>query len=235
MIRTTPLFEDLLFVAIAFAVVFFLHYAIDRGAQKPGNKTSLFAGIIILLWLFATAVLSYRGYLTNFEARPPRLIPFVALPMLTIVYLFLNKKTREFIGRMPITTLTYIHIVRVPVEIVLWWLFLDGLVAQEMTFEGANYDIIVGISAPFAAVFLVGARSKTKWSGILWNIVSIGLLINIVIRAILLTPYFHSPESGENMNVAVFYFPYIWLPSFIVPAVLFSHVASLYQLFRLEK
>jgi hypothetical protein len=32
--------------------------------------------------------------------------------------------------------------------------------------------------------------------------------------------------------VAVLRFPFVWLPTFIVPLVLFSHVASLYQLWR---
>ena len=102
---------------------------------------------------------------------------------------------------------------------------------MEMTFEGSNLDILSGISAPFAAVFMVGARSNSKIGAIVWNLVALGLLINIVSIAISYMPYFYTPSGGDLANLGVFYFPYVLLPTFVVPVVLFSHLVSLYQLF----
>ena len=134
--------------------------------------------------------------------------------------------------KIPITTLTYIHIVRIPVELCLFWLYSAELVAQEMTFEGANFDIIAGITAPFAGVFLVGKKSSNKSAAIVWNVICLGLVLNIVIRAIALTPYFYDGSGTELQNLAVFQFPFVWLPVFVVPAVIFSHLASLFILFK---
>jgi len=60
---------------------------------------------------------------------------------------------------MSLTTLTYVHIVRIPVEIVLWWSFLKGRIPVAITFEGMNFDILSGISAPFTALFLLEKKS----------------------------------------------------------------------------
>ncbi len=100
-----------------------------------------------------------------------------------------------------------------------------------LTFEGINYDIVSGISAPFAGVFLVGMRSKSRIGAIIWNILALALLINIVARAISATPYFFDPDSFNVPNVAVFNFPYVLLPGFVVPMVLFSHIVSFIKLF----
>lgn len=140
------------------------------------------------------------------------------------------RQSREFIAKMPITTLTYVHIIRVPVEIVLWWLFINGVVAELMTFQGLNYDILSGISAPFAGLFLVGMKSKSKFAAVIWNLITLALLVNIVFRAIQATPYFYDVALYDQPNIAVFYFPYILLPLFIVPTVFFCHFASLYKL-----
>ena len=42
---------------------------------------------------------------------------------------------------------------RVGVEVVLFWLFIKRVVPESMTFEGRNFDIISGITAPFVAYF----------------------------------------------------------------------------------
>ena len=131
----------------------------------------------------------------------------------------------------PLTTLHYIHIVRVPIEMVLWWLSVCMLVPMELTFEGENLDIISGISAPFAAVFMVGSRSKNRVGAVIWNLLALGLLLNIALKAISVTPYFYTPTHDLVANTGVFQFPYILLPTFVVPVILFSHIVALYQLF----
>jgi FtsH-binding integral membrane protein len=69
---------------------------------------------------------------------------------------------------------------------------------------------------------------------IVWNLIALGLLVNIVTIAFL---SFKSPLQRlalDQPNVAVTYFPFIWLPAVIVPLVLFCHLAALWQLLRPE-
>jgi hypothetical protein len=99
-----------------------------------------------------------------------------------------------------------------------------------MTFEGGNLDILAGLTAPLVAY--LGYHKKTLSIRVLlgWNFICIGLLFNIVVRAVLSAPFSFQKFAFDQPNLAVFYFPFIWLPGFIVPAVLFSHLISIRKL-----
>jgi len=224
-----PSYVPGVFIAIVITVLSFIVYAIIQTASKKKSSSSLLPIIILSAWIVMISSLAINNYFLDYSS-PPRLLFFLAGPLLCIALLLILPKSRIFLLRMPLTTLHYIHIVRVPVEVVLWWLSIELLIPQEMTFEGKNLDIIAGISAPFAAVFMTGNQRKSRLVGVIWNLISPGLLMNIVVRAISLTPYFFSPRLTEIANTGIFHFPYILLPNFVVPIVLFSHVVSLYQL-----
>ncbi len=218
------------FLAIVVAAVGFIFYAVNYVAAGRKNFAPTIVLTLLSVWIFLVSILTYNGFFRDFSS-PPRLMLFVGFLMVIIFALLIMKKTRTFINKMPITTLTYIHIIRVPVEMVLLWLGISGAVAMEMTFEGSNFDIISGITAPFVGVFMMGGRSKNKIGAIIWNLGALALLINIVIRAISYTPYFYTQApGGEVANIAVFYFPFVLLPTLIVPIVFFCHLVSLNQL-----
>lgn len=224
-----PSYVAATFIAIVIAVLGFLYYAIN--AAYSGKKSTTPALIIAVMigWISLVSVQTFNGYFTNLSGIP-RLPLLAAVPVTAILIAFAWPKARALLQEMPITTLHYVHIVRVPVEMVIWWLAVSRAMPMDMTFEGSNLDIISGISAPFAAVFLVGARSKNRVGAIVWNVVALGLLVNIVRIAISYMPYFFTPSGGQVANLGVFYFPYVLLPTFIVPAIFFSHLVSLYQL-----
>jgi len=219
------------FLLTAITAFGFIYFSVHATQSNKQGNLPLIVSISILLWLFIVAILSLNGFFLKFEGMPPRLLLVIGVPLTSIIILFANKRSRAFIKQIPITTLTYLHIIRVPVEIVLWWLFLGGMVPELMTFEGGNYDILSGITAPFVAIFLVGMKSKRKMAAIIWNFITLGLLFNIVFHAVLSAPLPFQQFAFDSPNTAVFYFPYIWLPAFIVPAVLFAHLASLLKLF----
>ncbi|MEP1032018.1 hypothetical protein [Ekhidna sp.] len=224
-----PSYVAATFIAIVIAVLGFLYYAIS--AATPGKKSITPSLVITLIvgWIFFICVQTFNGYFTNLSGFP-RLPLMVCFTLAAIAILFVWPRTRAILMEMPITTLHYIHIVRVPVEMVLWWLAVSRAIPMDMTFEGSNLDIISGISAPFAAVFMVGAQSKSRIGAIIWNVIALALLINIVNMAVGYMPYYYTPTGGQSANLGVFYFPYVLLPTVIVPTIFFSHLVSLYQL-----
>ncbi len=114
---------------------------------------------------------------------------------------------------------------------VLYWLFIGGLVPEVMTFEGRNFDIVSGLTAPFA-YWLGFRRGRTNLALLIaWNIFALLLLINIVGTAIAAFPGPMQQIAFEQPNRGILYFPFAWLPGIIVPIVLFSHLAALWQLF----
>lgn len=226
---TLPEYVSIIFVLLTittYGFILFATYFAFNGKRRP---LTLFASAM-LGWLLLTGIPAFKGFFLNFER--PYLFFFVGPLLLVILLVLIFPSTRKGVLKMPITSLTYIHIVRIPVELCLWWLFGAGLVAESMTFEGINFDIIAGISAPFAGVFLVGKKSSNRITAILWNLICLALVLNIVVRAVSLTPYFYDGSGAELQNTAIFYFPFVWLPTFVVPAVIFSHLASLIQLLK---
>ncbi|MEO6499519.1 MAG: hypothetical protein ABIN95_10915 [Mucilaginibacter sp.] len=65
---------------------------------------------------------------------------------------------------------------------------------------------------------------------LLWNFICLALLLNVVAHALLSAPFRFQQMAFEQPNVAILYFPFIWLPGFIVPAVLLCHLSAIRQL-----
>ena len=101
-----------------------------------------------------------------------------------------------------------------------------------MTFEGRNFDILAGITAPIIAYFGLTKTTLSRQTILLWNFICLALLLNIVINALLSAPSPIQKFAFDQPNIAILNFPFSWLPTFIVPIVLFGHLTSIRQLFK---
>jgi hypothetical protein len=193
------------------------------------------ATIIILLgWLALQTVVGLSGFYTVTNTIPPRFLFLVLPPFLFIIGLFTTSRGKQYINSLNIKSLTILHIIRIPVEIVLFWLFVNKTVPELMTFEGRNFDILSGLTAPVIFYFGFIKRRIGKKALLLWNFVCLGLLINIVVNAILSAPFSFQKFAFDQPNIAILYFPFIWLPCSVVPLVLLSHLATIRQLLKTE-
>ena len=216
-----PLYIDLLFiVTVATTFILFL-------------KTTYFSKkllIILLSWMVVHAMLALKGFYLDSNIFPPRFMFTIIPPIIVIILLFSTRKGKTWIDGLNIKWLTWIHIVRIPVELVLYLISLHQLIPALMTFEGRNFDILSGLTTPFIYYFTLKNNRSNKRLLLFWNIVCLGLLINIVVLAILSAPSPYQKFAFDHPNRALYYFPYIWLASVIVPLVLFSHLASIRKL-----
>jgi len=203
------------------ALFHILHGVVSR-------KDVLIITIPLLAWMTIQAILSFGHFYLAPESVPPRFL-FAVLPPLLVTILVFLLPARKVVWQLPLQALTLLHIVRIPVELVLWWLYNEGYVPKLMTFEGGNLDIISGITAALVGVWAFWGRLKPRLL-LIWNIFALLSVINIVVRAVLTLPYSTQQLAFEQPNQAVLYFPFIWLPSVIVPIVLFCHAASIGQL-----
>jgi hypothetical protein len=137
----------------------------------------------------------------------------------------------RLVNGLSLASLVGFQVFRVPVELILFWLARDGVVPVQMTFEGLNFDILSGISAPVVAWLITTERLSTKGI-LLWNLVGLGLLINIVIIAILSTPVSFRVFLNEPANTFITHAPYVWLPVFLVQAALCGHLLVFRRLWR---
>jgi hypothetical protein len=193
------------------------------------SKTPL---IMLILWAIFQSFLGLSGFYTNLDAVPPQFLLLIAPAMVLIIVLFNTPKGRAFIDKLSLEKLTLLHIVRIPVEIVLFWLFLQKKIPQLMTFEGRNFDILAGITAPIMYYLVFVKQRMSKKALLFWNFACLALLLNIVINAVLSAPLPFQQFAFEQPNIAILYFPFNLLPSVVVPLVLFAHLVAIRRLLK---
>ena len=66
------------------------------------------------------------------------------------------------------------------------------------------------------------------------NFICLVLLLNIVINALFSAPSPLQKFAFDQPNIAILNFPFSWLPTFIVPIVLFGHLTSIRQLTKIK-
>ncbi|MEM1137255.1 MAG: hypothetical protein AAGI07_15560, partial [Bacteroidota bacterium] len=115
---------------------------------------------------------------------------------------------------------------RIFVELLIYATYLKGIFPQRATFEGLNFDILVGISAIFMSIGI--SKSLVKKRGVLiWNVAAMCILL-LTVYSFIYTYYFTNfVDSG--MGYKFVEFPYILLGSVLLPIAIFLHIFSIKQ------
>jgi hypothetical protein len=230
MLNSLPSYITLLFGITTLLVAAILFAAIKNARTDLTKKKATAILFGMLAWLLLQALLALNGFYKDLSTTPPKMLLIVIPPMAIIGILFLTSSGRKFIDSLPLQSLTWLHTSRVLVELVLYLLFVHGAIPQLMTFEGRNFDIIAGITAPLIAWLGYKKQSLNKKIILTWNIICLLLVLSITINAVLSLPTAFQRFAFEQPNIAVLYFPFNWLPAFVVPVVIFSHLAAIRQL-----
>ena len=99
-----------------------------------------------------------------------------------------------------------------------------------MTFEGRNFDILVGLTAPVIGFLYVKDKVKFRRIALLWNFAGMALIINILVIAILSFPTKFRYFMNEPSNTFVTEFPGVLLPGLLVMIAYTMHYFSIKQL-----
>lgn len=224
------------FVLVTFffygVLMYHIRKAIHQTNWEAGRKRNIFFRMLLslLLWMMLISFLSLRGTFQNFTSFPPPMIIVLIIPLVTLLPFSFSNTARDILTQLPPSLVIRLQVFRVFVEILLWWLFLNQLLPVQMTFEGRNFDVVAGITAPLIAYFAFGNSRWPKWIPVIWNFLSLGLLINIVTIALLSMPTPFRIFMNEPSNTIVAQFPIIWLPALLVPLAYTLHIFSLRQL-----
>lgn len=177
--------------------------------------------LFLTIWSLIIGFSAALDFFENTESLPPRFL-FIIIPV-TLWAIFYYRKLKNTELNTP--WLLAVHVMRIPVEITLYYLFIENLIPKAMTFEGWNFDIISGITALLLLILMAkGGIEKLRKLIYFWNFFGLILLAFIVFTAILSAPTPLQQFNFDQPNVAVLQFPYIFLPGLIVPLVLLSHL-----------
>ena len=217
---------DWIFILITLLTAGLFYYA-----ARKSPWVLLMAGV----WLFIQMYFGLSGFYQVTDTTPPRFLLLVGPTLLLMAALFATHRGRAFIDSLDVGRLTLLHTIRIPVEIVLYYLFVAKAIPEIMTFEGRNLDIIAGLTAPLVYYFGFVRKVLPPSSMLLWNMICLGLLLNIVVLATLSAPSPFQQFAFEQPNLAIIRFPYVWLASVVVPIVLFSHLVTIRYFIKNKK
>lgn len=225
MIENLPNWINLTFILAVIFCIGLFHYS---------NGKSKKLTLLIILWSLLQSILAFKGFYQNTSLIPPRFL-LVLIPASIFIIYGLTNKPRNWILKNRRTELsTFLHTARIPIEIVLFYLFSHKMIPELMTFEGRNFDILAGITAP-----IIGVLWMKKFIGrktlIIWNILALCLVLFILLNGILSSELPIQMFGFEQPNKAINYFPFILLPATVVPIVIYTHITDIIKLLNKEK
>ncbi len=202
-----------------------MHHAGRRRGDSPSVTRSRVqsSSLAMVLWIGLTGAVAASGFWLDFTDMPPRVISLL-VPMLVVSgSLAISPWGRLLSHHLPLWSLVGFQGFRIPVEIVLHSLYQQGVIPRQMTWEGRNFDVITGVTALFLLPLLVMNRVPRGviW---IWNILGMGLLVNIVGVALLSMPTAFRTFMEEPANTLPARFPWVWLPSVLVASALVGHL-----------
>jgi hypothetical protein len=202
-------------------VVFFLWIVAGTAALLAAKSKPL--GVGVLVWLAVTGLAGWLGLARDFQRVPPPMFVLLLAAVVLAVVTAMSRVGSRLVAEAGIVWLIGVQAFRVAVEVFLDWGHRVDLVPVQMTFEGRNWDIVSGVSAA-AVAWLAAKRQAPRWLVLLWNCVGLALLLNIVVIAVLSMPTPLRRFHNEPVNSFIAYFPYIWLPTFLVQLAFFGHL-----------
>jgi len=220
MIENLPQWINVLFILTSLVTIVLFYYS----NNKPKGLT-----LLIIIWSIIQSILAYSGFYQNFSASPPRFAVVLLPTTLFIIYSLLPNQKNWILDNRNIRISTLLHTVRLPVEIVLLQLFIHKMVPELMTFEGRNYDILLGITAPIIGyLFIKNKIGKTVL--LIWNVIGLFFVTFILINGVLSSEIPFQQFGFEQPNRGINYFPFILLPATVVPIVLWTHLSDIIKL-----
>lgn len=233
-----PFYIDALLFLIIAIIIFFIFYSLKyalhsmNADNNKSSKTYLVTSLLIITWLVISALTALNGTLLDFTSTPPKILLVVIPPVLAIIYVSNSKRVNALLIEIPPAWLIYIQSFRILMELLLWLLFIKNIIPVQMTFEGVNYDILIGFSAALVGYYALSINKWPRTVALLWNFAGLLLVTNIFLVALLSTPSPMRQFFNEPANTLVAYFPFVWIPAFIVPFAYLMHVLSIKQILK---
>lgn len=223
----------LLDITLLVAIFYIGKYAIDHSVSDIIEQKKKLRKLVIylLLWQAYVFGISITGFLMDFSL-PPRFPIFLVIPafVFTGVFIYRNRNAK-WITVIPPSWLIYIQSFRIIVETLFVLTVAKGYLHPEVTIEGYNYDMLIGLSAPVVAYLVFNRGLLSKNVAILWNYLGLAVLASVIF-VFVTTIYFSSMYgiSQEMLPMNFGSYPYTLVASFLMPTAVFIHILSIVQL-----
>lgn len=235
MIPGLPFYISVLFAVLVLGVSSVWLRGISLAASHAGwsydqrAKAIYRFGSGLALWLFLTGALALSSFFMQVNALPPRMLIAAVPAILFAIYLARAKKTAQLLQGLSSHWIVAAQSFRFVIEVIFYLLLINNAIPELMTFEGRNFDIVIGATAPIVA-WLYKSKKLNDTALRIWNYAGLAILMNVVIHGVLATPSPIQQIVTTPPNNFLLHFPFVWLPAVLVPTAFAGHLLSLRQL-----
>lgn len=189
--------------------------------------------MLLIGWIAYVSAISLSGLLQT-TSLPPRIPLLLIFPLFGFLFWLISRqRSQDVINAIPAAGLIYAQVFRVPVELLLHALYRKGMLPRMGTFEGYNFEIVIGITSLLVGYFGYTRKALPRSVLILWNCCGL-LTLTIVVFILISHAYFPGiyahPEPLSIQNFGAF--PYTLLAGVLMPLAVFMHVISIKKLLR---
>jgi hypothetical protein len=186
------------------------------------RRVMLITVIASAVWMSVTWRAAESGVLRLWDATPPPFAVLVVGILGVTAALACTAYGRRLALGLPLWVLIGIQGFRLPLELAMHAMYERGVMPEQMSYSGRNFDIVTGITALMVA-WLVRSGRVGRRVVLMWNVLGLLLVLNVVTVGILSTPRFRL-FGEESVNVFITYPPFVWLPAVMVLAALAGHL-----------
>jgi hypothetical protein len=212
---------QLFLIYLAFVVL----AVIGVSAAYLSRRTTLAIVTGLAIWLVYVGLFSSLGYMRDPSLRPPGILWVVGPVVLFVVFVVVRSNIGAGVAAaIPLWLILGFESFRIGVELLVHRLWEDGLVPKLLTYQGGNVDMVFGLSAPIIAWIATTGRLGLRLA-MGWNVLGLLSLANVTASAVLTGPI--KLISTEVPTVAMGFFPYTFIPGFLVPLAVTFHVLAI--------
>lgn len=202
-------------------------FAIALATNEKVSRTATRVGILILLWIIFQSTLSLnRWYMDRKTAH--LLFPVITTAALVLCGLFMPvfRTWREALKG---SALNAMHLLRILIAVVFWWASEHKQAPSGSILQLAIVDAVVAI---LATIFAFSGSSNRKFGQvkIISGYLSLTSLAVLWTSILLSAPSLFQQMAFESPNYLVVHFPGSWIPSFVMPLLIFAQGCSILSL-----
>ena len=185
----------LAFIVIPIVLVALLAWGVAHAwlrAGRPVAAARRAAGVTVVgaaSWMGITAAAAQSGILRDWTANPPPFGLLVVGVLMVAGTIAFSRAGQRLATYVPLWVLVAVQAFRLPLELAMHAMYERGIMPEQMSYSGRNFDIVTGIAALPVAALLASGRGGRGLAAA-WNVLGLALLLNVVVVAILSTPRF---------------------------------------------
>jgi hypothetical protein len=221
-----PAFDLLVDLGIfALAIAMAIGWAV-RIAQYS-KPMGIFSGAVFSAIALMGGLASHFNLFSNTATQPP-LFVLVEFVLFVGFVSFANSRAGLALAlSLPWKVLIGLQVFRLPLELLMLRAALVGIMPQEFSMLGYNFDVLSGIFSLLLLIYIANKPTAPLALLWVWNLFGMSCLAGIAVLAVLTSPNVHAfGDAPEHINTWVLYFPYAYLPLLLVNFAVFGHVLA---------